>query len=88
LCSGLTIVLHLAVITKTKTTADGENESRTPSFLLYKQEKILMLTIWFIRLQKILGIYDRSETGRLEKEKEKKEGCILPCIVAIDIKIS
>jgi hypothetical protein len=39
MCSGLTSVLHLAVITKTKTTADDENESRTPRILLFKQEK-------------------------------------------------
>jgi len=56
-------------------TADDENESRTPSILLYKQEnKILMLIIRFIWLQKVLGLCDRSETGRLEKEKEKNEG--------------
>jgi hypothetical protein len=74
MCSGLTSVLHVAVITKTKTTADDENESRTPSTLLYKQEKILMLIIPFIWLQKVLGLCDRGETGRLEKEKEKNMG--------------
>jgi hypothetical protein len=33
-----------------------------------------MLIIQFIWLQKVLGLCDRGETGRLEKEKEKNEG--------------
>jgi hypothetical protein len=32
------------------------------------------MIIRFIWLQKVLGLCDQSETGRLEKEKEKNEG--------------
>src|SRR6267154_1020180 len=38
------------------------------------KKKSLMLIIRFIRIQKVLGLCDRSETGRLEKDKEKNEG--------------
>jgi hypothetical protein len=43
------------------------------AFYCINKKKILKLIIRFIRLQKVLGLCDRNETGRLEKEKEKEK---------------
>jgi len=69
MCSARKSILYLAVITKTKTTADDESGSKTPSILLYKQETnsnahnlVHMIT-------------KGGENGQIGESKREKRGC-------------
>jgi hypothetical protein len=74
LCSRLTSVLHLAVSTKTKKTADDENESRTPSILLYRKEKNSNAHNSVHKVTKGTHIMRSKRNGPIGKRERENEG--------------